>query len=128
MAFRSLSLVSATGSKKSIAATTRIEPTSPGENTVRPRFIRIKEVPQIRERRISRITALALLGDSGMGTFTDLCAQRLGIRHVFQIRFLLSYKKLVTMFPVHQRLCVSLPGWLAGRSKLCESHLIPYLR
>jgi hypothetical protein len=48
----------ANGSKKIDAATTRIEPTSPGAYTVKPRFIRINDVPQIRDNAIRSTIAL----------------------------------------------------------------------
>lgn len=40
---------------------TRIEPTSPGEKTNSPRFIKMNEVPQINDSNIRRVNALGLL-------------------------------------------------------------------
>ena len=65
------------GSKKMEAATTRIEPTSPGENTRSPRFIRMNEVPQISDNRISSVRAFALLfSGTDMPACTDFERQR----------------------------------------------------
>ena len=46
----------AKGSNTTHAAVTRSAPTSSGENTSNPRFIKMKDVPQIRARTISRKT------------------------------------------------------------------------
>src|SRR5688500_14275130 len=58
---RSLSLNRAIGARKTDAAATLRDPSSPAEKTSRPRFMRMKEVPQIKARSINRVNARPLL-------------------------------------------------------------------
>ena len=57
------------GNKKTAAAATRKEPTSSGEKTFNPCLMRMKDVPQMRERTISKKMALPLL-------FSDMVEMR----------------------------------------------------
>lgn len=56
--FSSLSRGMAMGNRNKAAAVTRSAPTSSGSNALRPCLIRIKDVPQIRDKTINRKTAV----------------------------------------------------------------------
>lgn len=51
-------MVSATGKRNKAADVTLSEATSPGENTINPFLIRMKEVPQMRVSAMSKKTAV----------------------------------------------------------------------
>lgn len=80
----------ANGNKKIAAAATRNEPTSAGENTFNPCLMRIKEVPQIRERTMSKSMALPLLLFSGMILNSFHSLLNIGYRYILHFRFIID--------------------------------------